>query len=399
MRLVPPPEPIVKRPGSEILDDVLALILRLVIVDKWVAEALTLWCAMTYGTGLFHVYPLVVINAPERACGKSLLLQVVAQLVNRPLLSFNITMAALFRVIDKYAPTVLIDEADTFLSGKDELHGIINAGYTAEGFVLRVEQAGDRFEERAFKVAGPKALAGIALDRHLPEATLSRAIVAGMRRKKSGETVDRLKAVEPDIFSGLRAELHHWVKDMAEQLHDADPQMPPELSDRAADNWSPLFAVAQCAGGDWPDRARASALAMSASADEPQSASNSLLTDIREVLESHASLTIPTADLLDLLTRDQDMGWSTYNRGQPLTPRQLAKMLAAYGIKPKTVRQSAVSTPKGYEVKAFEDAFSRYLAPLEEKGNAEPESLQAAVDVAAPATQPSQSGTPGEAGF
>lgn len=399
MRLASPPEPIVKRPGSEILDDVLGLILRLVIIDKWVAEALTLWVAMTYGRGLFNVYPLVVINAPERSCGKSLLLLVLAQLVNRPLLSVNITMAALFRIIDKYAPTVLIDEADTFLAGKDELHGIINAGYTAEGFVLRVEQAGDRFEERAFNVAGPKALAGIALDRHLPEATLSRAIVAGMRRKKPEETVDRLRAVKPETFSGLRAELYHWVNAVDQQLHDVDPQMPPELSDRAADNWSPLFAVAQCAGGDWPDRARAAAVVMSASADEPQSASNSLLADIREVLESHKSPTIPTADLLDLLTREQDMGWATYNRGQPLTARQLAKMLAAYSVKPKTVRQSAYSTPKGYEVRAFEDAFSRYLAPLEEKGNAEPESLQAAVDVAAPAPQPFQSGTPGEAGF
>ena len=70
---------------------------------------------------------------------------------------------------------------------------------------------------------------------------------------------------------------------------------------------------------------------------------------------------IRTVDLLDKLTADADKGWATYNRGKPMTPRQLAKQLATYGIKPKTVRQGKKDTPKGYEVAQFEDAFRRYL--------------------------------------
>jgi hypothetical protein len=57
------------------------------------------------------------------------------------------------------------------------------------------------------------------------------------------------------------------------------------------------------------------------------------------------------------------MEWATYNRGRALTPRQLAKQLDIYGIKPKTVRQSDNKTPKGYEKAQFEDAFTRYLKP------------------------------------
>ena len=55
------------------------------------------------------------------------------------------------------------------------------------------------------------------------------------------------------------------------------------------------------------------------------------------------------------------MDWCTYNHGKPLSPRQLARFMGAYGVKPKTVRMKSNYTPKGYEVRDFEDAFARYL--------------------------------------
>ena len=44
-----------------------------------------------------------------------------------------------------------------------------------------------------------------------------------------------------------------------------------------------------------------------------------------------------------------------------ILPRQLAKQLAPYGIKSKTVRVDKYGTPKGYELSQFDDAFARYL--------------------------------------
>jgi hypothetical protein len=60
-------------------------------------------------------------------------------LVNRPVVAANISSPALFRVIEEVRPTLLIDEADTFLQGNDELRGILNSGYTRKtAYVVRV---------------------------------------------------------------------------------------------------------------------------------------------------------------------------------------------------------------------------------------------------------------------
>src|SRR5947208_1489958 len=76
---------------------------------------------------------------PERQCGKTTLLTVLSELVNRPVVSSNVSPPALFRAIEELRPTLLIDEADTFLKGNDEFRGILNAGYTRKtAFVLRV---------------------------------------------------------------------------------------------------------------------------------------------------------------------------------------------------------------------------------------------------------------------
>ena len=137
--------------------------------------------------------------------------------------------------------------------------------------------------------------------------------------------------------------------------------MPSELSDREQDNWEPLFAVARCAGPRWLAKAREAALSIKGSTEEPQSMSNNLLADIREVLASYRDRYIPSAKLLELLFKDSEMGWDSYNRGFPLTARQLAKNLSSYGIRSKTVRMRDASTPKGYEVREFEEVFKRYL--------------------------------------
>lgn len=141
--------------------------------------------------------------------------------------------------------------------------------------------------------------------------------------------------------------------------------MPEELDDRAQDCWVPLFTIASCIGPEVVAMTFEAALATKAATQEPQSTSNNLLADIREVLAQYEGKRISTADLLEKLIADPDMGWNTYNKGFPLIPRQLAGNLRPYGITPKTVRLSGKCTPKGYEVHDFKEAFDRYLKPLE----------------------------------
>ena len=65
----------------------------------------------------------VGIESPEKECGKSTLITLLSRLVNRPAVSSNISPSAFFRVIEELRPTLLIDEADTNLRGKDDLMG------------------------------------------------------------------------------------------------------------------------------------------------------------------------------------------------------------------------------------------------------------------------------------
>ena len=352
-----------------ILTEISALIRRYIILEPEQADAAALWVAHTHMIEVAGHSPILIVNAPERACGKTLVQDVLGRFAYRALHASNASLSAMFRSIELWGVTLMIDEADTFFRDSPELHGMVNAGHKRGGTLLRSEAKGDSFEPKAFSVYGAKSIAGIALERHLPDATMSRGIVIGMRRKRGHENVDRLRHADDRIFGRLASQLVRFAGDYAEQIGNARPELPDQLSDRAQDNWEPLLAIAMSAGDEWFKRATDAALKLSVASEAQAGAGNDLLADIRDVLKNRVQKgSIPTADLIEDLLADVEMGWNTYNRGKPLTPRQLAKMLDVYQIHPKTVRQHDGRTPKGYALADFEDAFARYLkVPAEDE--------------------------------
>jgi hypothetical protein len=350
---------------AALLDDIASTLLRFIVMDREEADADALWTVQTYVSELFEHSPINLITAAERECAKSLKQSVLKLVCNRPLAAANASPAAIFRAVEKWRPTLFIDEADTFFRDNPELHGLVNAGHHREGVVLRCEPSGDSFEPQAFSVYGPKCIAGIGLDRHLPDSTWSRGIASTLRRKLPHEKVERLRDADPADFDRLRSKIARFAKDNEQQLRSARPKMPDALSDRAQDNWHPLFAIAECAGQAWVDRATAAALKLSGTSEAQASIGNQLLADIQSVLANWKSDKISTADLLTALTADDEGPWPTYNRGKPITPRQIARLLEPYGIKSKTVRLGEKNTPKGFERAQFDDAFARYLQQAE----------------------------------
>lgn len=346
---------------AQLLDEISGTIRRFIVVDTEQADAAALWVAFTWFIGVVEVAPLAIINAPEKACGKSQLLDVLGRMAARPLPAANSSTAFLFRAVELWTPTLLVDEADTFIRENDEIKGLINAGYTrANAYVGRV--VGNDFKPKLFRVWGAKALAGISLERHLPDATMSRAIVFELRRKLPHESVMRLRHAEADLFEGVASKLARFALDYSQQIRLARPTLPDELGDRAQDNWEPLLAIAGCAGPEWVQRATAAAMKLSSAGEASVSTGNELLADIQDIFERKGTLKIGTADLIAELVADDEKCWATYNRGKPLSPRQLARQLAGYGIKSKTVRLGAANTPKGFDSAQFTDAFARYLA-------------------------------------
>lgn len=350
---------------TALFDEVSDIIRRFIVLDSEQADAAALWVVHTHLTDVAEVSPIAIINAPEKACAKTLFQTLLGRMAYRPLPASNASLSALFRAVEAWKPTLLVDEADTFFRDNPELHGMVNAGYKRDGFVLRSEATGDSFEPRMFSVYGAKSIAGIALEKHLPDSTMSRGIVFNLRRKLPHESVERMRYADAGMFERVSGKLARFAYDWSQRIRQARPHLPDELSDRAQDNWEPLLAIAECAGEEWLRRATAAALTLSSASEASASTGNELLADIQQVFEARLSkkgTKISTVDLITALVEDDEKSWATYNRGKPLTPRQLSKQLAVYGIKSKTVRLGHANTPKGYELSQFEDAFERYLA-------------------------------------
>src|SRR2546423_2932676 len=125
--------------GAELLDALMSELQRFVVFSKWAAETFALWILHTFAFLLRDVTTYIGIESPEKECGKSTLVTVLSRFVNRAAVSSNISSSAFFRAIEELQPTLLIDEADTNLRGKDVLTGILNAGYTKPtAFVWRI---------------------------------------------------------------------------------------------------------------------------------------------------------------------------------------------------------------------------------------------------------------------
>jgi putative DNA primase/helicase len=246
-----------------------AAILRYVWIGEHQAAAAALWSAATYHVDRFDVAPILMVSSPVKRCGKTTLGRVLAAMLPRVLAASSITPAALFRTIEQAKPTLLIDEADAFLAGSEELRGLLNAGHTRDtAYVIRT--VGDDHEPRQFCVFGAKLLLGIG---RLAPTIEDRSIILSLERKPPGAGVARLTRQALADLRQIGQRLMRWAVDHGEQIDpDADPATPDALNDRQADCWRPLLHLAELAGGDWPARARAAAVALSAGSDADQAA-------------------------------------------------------------------------------------------------------------------------------
>ena len=353
----PWPEPV---DGAELLEDIAAAYRRLVVLPIGGAEVFALWIAFTYCIDAFDIAPMLVVTSPTMRCGKTTALEISAALAHRPLTTSNITPAALFRMVERYAPTLIVDEADTFLRDNLELAGILNSGHSrAAAYVIRV--VGDEHEPRRFSTWGPRMMALIG---RLPFPTLAdRSIVLELRRRTAGERVDRMRRSHLSVaLADIRRRLVRWSADTRQALSTAEPVAPPGLNDRQEDNWRPLLAVADAAGGQWPQRAREVALLYSGVQAEAEVASVALLADIRSLFGT--CKVVATDALVTELLKLEERPWPTWNRGKPMTARHLASLLRSFGIRSGTVRVGD-ATPKGYTLADFADSFARYLSDFE----------------------------------
>jgi putative DNA primase/helicase len=362
---IPDPEPWpAPVQGAELLTEIVSIIRRYVIMPPAAADVVALWVVHTHAFDAAQIAPRLLIKSPEKRCGNTTLLTLIANLARRPLPTSNITPPAIFRTIELIRPTLLIDEVDTFLSANEEMRGIVNSGHTqAIAHVTRT--VGEDFEPRQFSTWAPMATAGIG---KLPGTIEDRGIAVTLRRRRKDskdEQIERLRFDRVEHLKETARRAFRWATDHHAALIGADPAVPNELHDRAADNWRPLLAIADRAGGEWPGRARQAAIRVSAeSADDQDSIGIMLLGDIRDAFEARAVDRISSDDLTAYLLGLDARPWpggTEFNKGRPLTKSTLARLLTSFGIPSGTIRISEGLTLKGYRLAGFNDAFDRYL--------------------------------------
>ena len=341
--------------GKTLLASLVAIIRSYVVMDDNATIAAALWAIHSYLYDVSIFTPRLAVISPEKGCGKTTLLDVVGQLVNRPLLTANVTPAVVFRMIANVAPTLLVDEADSFLKGNEELRGILNSGHRKGGQVMRT--VGESHEVRAFSTFCPLA---IALIGRLPDTLQDRSVVINLRRRLENEDIKPFRIEHIKGLQDLASMIARWAKDNRTSLVGAEPEMPAGLFNRTADNWRPLLAIADAIGGDWPEQVRKAAVELSARNDTA-SFRTQLLIDIKVIFDACKADKISSYELADKLTVLEGHPWADFNRGKPLTPHSLARLLTSFGITPNTIRIGG-NTPKGYIRNQFADVWKRYLS-------------------------------------
>ena len=202
--------------SGQLLDSITAVFTRYIVLPKHAAEALALWIlhAWTFDAG--DISPFVVLTSPTRRCGKTSVLILLNWLTPRSELASNISPSAIFRYIEDQQPTLLVDEADTFIKSSEEARGILNSGHTrAAAYVIRNVEIGGQHKSQRFSTWAPKAIACIG---GLAGTLEDRAIIVPMQRKPKGAKVARCRRRDCAEFSDLRRQALRWATDNLERL-------------------------------------------------------------------------------------------------------------------------------------------------------------------------------------
>jgi putative DNA primase/helicase len=343
--------------GADVLSEVAEIVCNYVVLPDGAADAIALWIAHTHTFKSFLHTPRLNIQSPEKRCGKTTLRDVLATLVPKPLPTENLSTAVLFRVVDKYQPTLLADECDSWIHDNEDLRGLLNAGHKRGGQALRC--VGDDFEPRAFNVFAPVVLAGIG---SLPGTLHDRSIVIRLERAKAREIRERFDCRHTDRERELCRKLARWCFNNRAAFESCDPKVPDGAFNRLADNWRPLFAIAEIAGGDWPKRAREAFAKLTSSDDlDAQGIGTTLLADIAAVFKEKRADEIPSSELAEALAALEGRPWAEWGKHRkPISPNQLANQLRRFGVSPDSIRFGD-KTLRGYKQFHFQEAFKRYL--------------------------------------
>lgn len=331
--------------------------------------AVTLWVVHSHMVEHFYISPRLALLSQEAASGKTRAFEVVVMLVPEPMFCLSASPAAVFRTLADRQITLMFDEVDTIFQrhgkddGNEDLRALLNAGYKRGATIPRC--VGPRHEVQRFPVFSATALAGLG---DLPDTVMSRSIIIRMKRRAPHEYVEPFRSREHEALGfALRDKLAEWAQIVGHDVGASWPAMPDGVVDRPAEVWEPLIAIADAAGGVWPQRARDACVALcKVACDRRVTLGVRLLADLRIIFGDADALS--TRTILERLCEgdqyglDVDAPWPDL-RGRALDERGLARMLKKYDVHPVKVK-IAGSAVQGYRREHMWDPWERYLPPV-----------------------------------
>ena len=314
--------------AAELLGAIEAKFRRYVVASDAIVTASTLYAPFSYVVEVTTHAPKLVFTFPERDAGKSMAQDVLYWMVLRPYGAVEATGAAIYRIIDRLRPTLLLDEGDTLFARSNVLAHIINASWANNRRkVPRATPSGKTVEE--FDVYGVQIISMKKL--RMPDTVLSRSIVCLIWPKLASELVEEFTYQDDDEFKIIRRKLLRFAIDNAVALRAAKPEFPPGFNNRIRVNWKMLLAIAELAGGEWPKRVRNAALELETDRDEPSEAIRlfQALQDVWGKAETWIS-----ESLCKALAGHASGEYADFRGKGPITPHQLAAVLRPFGIRP-----------------------------------------------------------------
>jgi putative DNA primase/helicase len=346
--------------GEHLYAELVALIERYVILSGAQAAAVACWIVFSYGFDAMRICPQMLINSPSKRCGKSTLLELIMSLVRRPLPAANISSAAVFRSIDSWKPTLLIDEADTFLNsnGNEEITGILNSGHNRSlAYVVRTQEIDGEHTPVRFSTFCPKVIAMIKAP---ADTIVDRSIVITLVRKLAIQRVDAMPIDAVEQMKDTRRRILRWVADNLETVKFDMEATPSMSNDRARQNWAVLVAFALALGPLAHAAVLKAASDLADTSDIEENIEVDLLADLRDLTEVEKRPYIESAVIVQDLLKLKERPWGEINRGKELTENKLARLLKPFKLSPEKFREG-IATHRGYSVAALKAVFDRYL--------------------------------------
>ena len=352
--------------GARMLSDIAAFIRRHVWIDEPEADALALWAVMTWIHDRLEVSTFANLTSATKRCGKSLLVEVLGELVRRAMqVSGKVTAAALFRVVEAHAPTLMLDEADTYIREDDVLRGVVNGSQRrALAYIVRCVEPDN--EPRKFGTWCPKLIAGIDT---IPDTIRDRSLVVRVERKPARERIVPWRERDREAVDAMRGQIARWTRDNAECIVAALPAVvfPDALHDRARDAWESLLAIANAAGGEWAGRDgrawRACEHFAAASEGDEGGARERLLADLYAIFDADGMPSVlSSTTIVERLHDMEGRPWKEWRRGKPITAHALARLLKPFEIAPRQDRKAGNGANlRGYQRADLEGVWEAYF--------------------------------------